>query len=357
MSSDAHKKPDGPNAAELSRALAARMETLAPELLPGGRHEGKEWRCGSISGEAGDSFGVVLVGPKRGLWHDFNGGDSGDAFDLVAGARFGGDKKETYKWAVQWLGLAASSPEHNAQTNAPPPNETAPPGAPDPEVRARQRGALRLFLDAQPSLAGTPAALYLAARGIDLAELGRQPRSLRFFPELWNRESLRSWPAIIAAITDGAGKHIATHRTWLAKDAEGVWRKAPLREPKMCLGPMAGGSIRLWRGASGKPLAQAPEGETVAIAEGIETALSVVIACPELRVLSAVSLGNMARVVLPAAVRTVILCADNDGNNAAAARGLARAVTHFAEGARVVRIARSPIGKDFNDALRAETTA
>ncbi len=90
------------------------------------------------------------------------------------------------------------------------------------------------------------------------------------------------------------------------------------------------------------------------IAEGIETALSVAIACPELRVLSAVCLGNMARVVLPAAIGTVILCADNDGDNPAAARGLARAVAHFAGGGRAVRVARSPIGKDFNDALRAE---
>jgi putative DNA primase/helicase len=69
-------------------------------------------------------------------------------------------------------------------------------------------------------------------------------------------------------------------------------------------------------------------------------------------VLSAVSLSNMARVVLPPAVRTVILCADNDGDNAGAARALQRAVDHFAAEGRNVKIALPPIGKDFNDTLQ-----
>ena len=121
--------------------------------------------------------------------------------------------------------------------------------------------------------------------------------------------------------------------------------------PKMSLGSVAGGCIRLWRGASRKPLAQAPEGEVVAIAEGIETALSVVIACPELRVLAAVSLANMGNLPLPPTVREVIICADNDVANEAAARALERAADRYAEQGRNVRIARPPVGKDFNDTL------
>ena len=153
-------------------------------------------------------------------------------------------------------------------------------------------------------------------------------------------------------MTNAAGQHVATHRTWLQRHPDGIWRKAKLANPKMSLGSVAGGSIRIWRGASGKPLAQAPEGETVAIAEGIETALSVAIACPELRVLSAVSLGNMGRLALPPAVRTVILCADNDGPNEGAARALQRAVDHYAAAGRIVKIAVPPCGKDFNDTLQ-----
>ena len=160
---------------------------------------------------------------------------------------------------------------------------------------------------------------------------------------------------MLAAITNGDGEHVATHRTWLARDDAGRWIKAPLRDAKKTLDSYAGGFIPLWRGASGKPLRSAPIGETVAIAEGIETALSVAVACPELRTLAAVSLGNMARIALPPAVRTVILCADNDGpENVSAARALAETVARFSAEGRQVRVARPPIGKDFNDTLRAE---
>lgn len=89
------------------------------------------------------------------------------------------------------------------------------------------------------------------------------------------------------------------------------------------------------------------------IGEGIETCLSIALACPELRVLSAVSLGNMARITLPAAVRRVILAADNDGAGTPAAEALQRAIDHFAREGREVRVARSPVGNDFNDALTA----
>lgn len=337
------------DATDIARMLAAHTPALVAELLPAGRRDGAEWRAGSLAGEPGRSLGVHLFGSKAGVWSDFASGETGDALDLVAGALYHGDKRAALAWARRWLDLGdAAAPAPHRPT--PPPSSPA--GQADAEAEARRGAALRMFVAAHPNLAGTPAAAYLATRGIDLAELGRQPRSLRFAPALWNRESGQHWPALLAAVSDAAGAHVATHRTWLAKDAGGIWKKAPLRDPKMSLGSVAGGCIRLWRGASGKPLAQAPEGEAVVIAEGIETALSVVIACPERRVLSAVSLSNMARLALPPAVRTVILAKDNDGENASAARALARAIEHFEAEGRAVKIAVPPCGKDFNDTLR-----
>ena len=237
------------------------------------------------------------------------------------------------------------------------------PGAPpataadaDAEAETLRGAARRLFLAAQPGLAGTPVAAYLAGRGIDLAELGRQPRSLRFHPSVLNRESDQFRPAMLAAVTNGAGDMAAVHRTWLQQEADGRWTKAKLLNPKMSLGQLAGGTIRLWRGASRKPLKDALEGETAIVAEGVEDGLSCALLCPELRVLSAVSLPNMARIELPPAVRTVILAADNDGDNPAAAKALQRAIDHFAGEGRTVRLARSPVGKDFNDILTADAT-
>ena len=211
---------------------------------------------------------------------------------------------------------------------------------------------LRIFAAAEPSIAGTAAEFYLQGRGIDLRRLGRQPASLRFHPALRNTETGRALPALVAAITGPDGTLQAVHRTWLAQDDAGAWRKAPLAVAKSSLGPVAGGLVRLWRGRSGRPLAGAMADETLLIGEGIETVLSAVIAAPDLRAASAVSLGNLCRIELPAAVRSVIVLGENDGSEAAQ-RVLRAALQRLAATGRTVRLARPPAGyKDLNDLLR-----
>lgn len=336
--------------------LAAQIRDLVQLLLPDGREERGEWvaRNPTRADRNPGSFRIHLHGSRAGVWADFATDDAGDALNLVAYVRYGGNLRDALAWARNYLGLATGPvPEEVRRTLPPPPSDDERAA----EEAARREAAQRIWLAGRPALRGTPVAEYLARRGIDLARLGRQPRALRFHPELWNRESQAHWPAMVAAVTDDAGAHVATHRTWLAL-REGAWRKAPLADAKMSLGTVFGGSIRLWRGASGRALKDAPEGDRVAIAEGIETALSVAIACPELRVLCAVSLGNMANIALPPAVGTVILCADHDVvDDSPGARqrhnALARAIAHYREGGRDVRLAMPDVaGADWNDILQ-----
>lgn len=334
---------DRPDAHDVATMLNADIEALARELLPAGKRKGGYWTCGGVSGEAGGSLFIHLTGLRRGRWQDAATGEFGDGLDLLAACNHRGDRQRAYADALHRLGLDAAGADQPR-----PAVRQAPPASPDP-APSHRAAALRIWLAARASLRDTPAAAYLAARGIDLAELGRQPRSLRFHPDLWNRESNRSWPGLVAVVTNAAGETTAIHRTWLQQDRAGRWIKARLENPKMSLGSLAGGTIRLWRGASGKPLAQAPDGEPVVLAEGIEDALSCALLCPELRVLSTVSLANMAGVELPPAVGTVTIAADDDGHNLGAARSLQRAINHFVAGGHVVRLARSPVGKDFND--------
>lgn len=332
--------------------LAARMPQLAAELVPGGRREGAEWVAGDLTGAPGRALSIRITGHKAGVWRQFNSDQGGDALALVAAARCDGSIGQAMKWSRAWLGL---SPELPRITAAERQAADALRAADDArEVEARRRAAVALFLEAAERLPGTPAADYLAARGIELAELGRQPRCLRFHPACWCGEAGTKLPALLAAINDAAGEHVATHRTWLAREDAGQWGKAPVPNPKKTIGTYAGGAIRLWRGAGGRALRDARAGETVAIAEGIETALSVALACPELRVLAAVSLANMARLELPPAITGIVLCADNDTGNDQATALLTRAADRFAAEGRQVRIARAPRGKDFNDTLRSE---
>ncbi len=300
------------DAREIARLLAQRAPELARELLPGGRREGAEWRAGGVDGGRGKSLAIHLFGVKAGIWSDFAAGIGGDALDLVKFCQCNGDMRAALEWARAWLGLAADARPAPARARHSPPPRAAAEDERDPEQEARIAKALAWWGEAQPKLAGTPAAAYLLARGIDLAALGRQPRALRFHPRLWAAEARRGFPAMLAAIVGPAGEFQGIHRTYLEADDSGGWGKAPLISPKMSFGRVAGGTIRLWRGASGVPLAAARPGESVVIAEGIETALSVALACPELRILSGVSLGNLKAIDLPEAVGTVILCADND---------------------------------------------
>lgn len=346
------------DAGDIARMLAGSIDRLAAQLLPAGRRHGREWQVGSLAGERGASLSVCLSGTKAGVWKDFASNQSGDALDLVAAVIAGGDRGQALCWSRAWLGLEAWTPQSREQVAAgPTPEQLAERAQRDARtaeaVRQAQQAALKMWLAAPASLAGSPAAGYLAARGIDLARLGRQPSALRCHPSLWNTEASRHYPALVAAISGADGVHVATHRTWLQRDGDGVWRKAPLEMPKKVLGAMAGGSIRIQRGGSGRALAAAPDGDTVAIAEGIETALSVAIACPELRVLSSVSLGNMAAIALPAAIATVVLCADHDTKPQPQA-ALARAVERYKDEGRAVRVARpSRPGADWNDVLLA----
>jgi hypothetical protein len=262
-------------AADLSAVLAARIAQLAPQLLPGGKRIGAEWVCGDITGKPGRSLSVRLTGPKAGIWSDFGGGGGGDALALVAAVHFRGDVREAMDWSRSWLGVSANAPGPTAAPT--PPVAPAAPNAAADEAQ-RRRKAVSLFQAGQERINGTPAAAYLAARAIDLADLGRQPRCLRFHPACWCTEANRELPALLAAIHDAAGQHVATHRTWLAQSPTGTWVKAPVANPKKTLGSYIGGVMRLWRGASGLKLEDAPEGEAVALAEGLETALSVALA-------------------------------------------------------------------------------
>jgi hypothetical protein len=330
--------------------LAQRADQLARELLPGGRREGREWTCGDLSGAKGRGVSVCIAGPKAGVWGDFQGGSSGDALDLVAVTRCGGNKAEALKWARGWLGIG---PAHAGRGPAPvPPRPRNLAEETEKGEKRRARGKA-LWLSGSP-IAGTPVEAYLAGRGIGLDALGRAPRALRFHPRVWCAERSIEAPAMLAAITAGPDT-IGVHRTYLAEDGAGGWRKAPIRSAKKVLGQAQGGCIPLWRGASDKPLREAPEGDAVAIAEGIEDALTVALHCPEWRVLACISVGNMGEIALPEAITDVRLVFDRDGENVSSRAARDRAERRYLSEGRSVHLLTPPEGfKDFNEWHQAE---
>jgi hypothetical protein len=145
---------------------------------------------------------------------------------------------------------------------------------------------LKIFMSGTERLVESPGERYLRSRGIDLEILPRPPSSLRFHPGLWNTESRRYWPALVAAVTNIEGHLVAVHRTFLEPDGGG---KASVKNSKKTLGSYRGASIELWQGSSNRALKDALPGDTVVIGEGLEVSLTAVLAAPEYRVLCAVS--------------------------------------------------------------------
>jgi putative DNA primase/helicase len=201
--------------------------------------------------------------------------------------------------------------------------------------QGRRAAALDIWKASIPA-SGTLVETYLRSRGIILPV----PPALRFHGSLRHATGTE-WPAMVALITGPNGAPVAVHRTYLARDGKA---KAPIDPPRMTLASLCGGAVRLGETQQGKDLA---------IAEGIETALSIMQACG-FPVWAALSTNGMKKAMLPPDVTAVLLCADNDatGKGQEAAN---TAAERFRREGRSVRITMPPdVGTDFNDLLRKE---
>jgi hypothetical protein len=284
----------------------------------------------------------------------------GDIIQLVEQAAFRGNRGEAIAWLKSRLGLDGLDPGRmrKLQADAAEQRERNDCAAAS-EREAKRRRALGLWLHGKP-IKDTPVELYLRTRGIDFDRLGRMPNCLAFDAELYCVEAGRKLPAMLAAVVDLDGRHIATHRTWLAPDGRGGWTKADLEEPKKVLGSFKGGFIPLWKGACRRSLAElAPEVDVWA-SEGIEDGLSAAVAKPELRVVAAVTLGNIGELPLPPEPWCGRLCIIGQRDtNPKTLEALERAIGAQQERGREVWLTPPPAGgfKDVNEALMKEIAA
>jgi hypothetical protein len=339
----------------IRRKLIDNVDGLVAQLLPRAVRTETEWLVGSVMGEAGSSLSICRYGPKKGVWADFAGDLKGDLIDLIAAVKFMGDVGEAIGWARRWLNLGTMSPaellqqeQRAAQAQAQADQQQ------QDDIAKKKRRAKAMWLSGEP-YAGSPAERYMLGRAMDLTKLPRMPSGLRYHPKVWNREAGGvELPAMLAPVNDAVtGEQLAVHRTWLKLHADGRVTKASLRDPKMTYGPRKGGLIALTRGASGKPLKQMPEGEWLAVSEGIENGYSVAIARPEKRIAAAIALDNLAELRLPPQCGGLFVLADNDVKDVPRA-AFERAMNRLAERRIAFQIVRPPAGfKDFNDWLVA----
>lgn len=318
------------------------------------------------------SFCINLrPGPHQGKWVDYATGEHGDMLDLIERvdgcSRF--DALQTAKQLLGMMEMSQARRWHLERQRAARERARQAELAKADEIRTRREGwAQRLWFSGR-KLAASPASSYLIWRGIQLERLPRFPSALRYHPSCLHRSVDRETgevidrhlPAMLGAIAGPDGRIIGCHRTYLTiRPGCRVSKAGPedgVPDAKKVLGSKAGGAIRLWsglgpKGGKGLPLAQAPEGTRVYITEGIEDGMSVVHVEPEWRVLVAITLENMAKIVLPPNVSEVVLVADNDAAPEAQAQ-LDKAIQAHAAVGRTVRLWQAPEPfKDLNEWLQ-----
>lgn len=230
--------------------------------------------------------------------------------------------------------------EGRGPTNAPlDPAEAARRRAEDTKRDAlRAKNAQDLFA-AGVSCERTPAAAYLEWRGIHGLQFAKMRNTLRFHPAALHSPSGLHLPAMLAQIRGPKGEPLGIHRTFLRPDGMG---KADVIPAKMMLGPSSGGAVRF-----------GGDNRVIALAEGIETALSVSRAS-RLTVWAVLSTSGLKGLILPPppVAEVVIIAADNDHAGLEAAEIAAGRLE--AEGRAVSIIHPRKAGADFNDMLRGE---
>ena len=364
--------------ADIKHMLQARVKAknheLVRKLLPSAVIKGGYATVSSSKpGSLGGSFVVWLGGTSAGAWKDFATGNKGDVLDLIAHAQFGYSspmgkeaRRDALAWARDYLGIAEMTPFELARVRNSVSADAA--KAKDSEAEKAERAvrrALQMWLDAKPDLRGTVAERYLAGRGVAWREIPNLATDLRFTPKLewWlgarrNAEGRKlepgpSFPALVSAMRDATGALRAVHCTFL--DPNGVG-KAPVPKPKLMWPATRDLVIRIANGETGlapEEAAVAGARGTVVLCEGIEDGLSVASARPDLRVWACGSLAGLAGAPVLPCVAAFIVAADNDWSSGQAMAGLEKAVETLRQRGVPGAVARSPTGKDFNDALAA----
>lgn len=359
--------------------LQDRLSELLGRLVPGGTTSGGMYvvKNPTRDDRKAGSFLIWMHGDAKGGFKDYANGDKGDVIDLIAYAhKRPGDRKFALQWARDFLGLRTMDPKVRAAAEAAAKAQALQAEQQDKEDALKKRlRAVAMFERALP-LEGSPAENYFAARHIPLHLIPNRENDQRFAPRLewwrgaeWDvdtqgrRRKVKPgpfFPAIVSAVRKANSDIIAVHCVFLNADCTA---KAPVENPKLMFGAVAGGVIRLTRGPSNQtPEEAALSGrrDPLVIGEGWESCDSVAIIAPEARVWAAASLSNIANVpVWHACVGSVIIAADNVREDVSAAgraqfeETMAKTVDALAAHDVPVTVMQAHGGdNDFNDLIR-----
>ena len=190
-----------------------------------------------------------------------------------------------------------------------------------------QPHALDIWHSTRPAQ-NSPVEQYLRGRGITIPI----PHTIRYHPALLHPDIGQHLLAMVAAVANVERKVTGIQRTYLTLTG----RKAPLTRPRLALGTLRGGAVRL-----------APTVDRVWLTEGVEDGLALMQMMGE-PAWAVLGTSGFKSVELPENIRQVILAPDGDDAGQAVIQDAAR---RLAGQGREVRAAKLPSGKDWCDVL------
>ena len=333
-------RPDdrGARAEAIRQALSDRAEDLF-RLAWGEptKANGRHWRARETSARS-----MVVQGPKRGQWFDHTAGTGGDLLDLVAIELCGlnsarDDFPRVLQEAAKFCGITdnenidlSALMVRKAEREAKSALEAASKAQSDAQlIKALQARAL--------PLSGSPAASYLASRGIDV-----MPEGWSYLPPIHGLGVLSPHrPALVAWAVDAAGQVTGGQRVLILNDGS----KAPEAPRKPAFGTIGGSPARIPARVESGPLC---------IAEGPETAAAIAQATG-FEVWAVFGASGFATAP-PPLDRQVIFCPDQDATDSPAAKAFDAARDAHAQRGVDVWVARAPepegSKRDLADTLR-----
>ena len=282
------------------------------------RRAGTEWKgCCPFHPDRSPSFTIYSDG---GRFCCFGCGAQGDVFDFIQ--RLHGVDLAV---AARMLGAGEL-----------PSVEIAPLQADAASVANNDRleEALTIWRAAVP-VEGTAAETYMRWRGISL----EAPMSLRY-AELPYGRSGPLLPCLVCCVSSPEGPLSGIQRVFLAPDGRG---KAAVSKPKLSLGKVSGGAIRL------APL----DGGDLIVCEGPEDGLSLLQALRR-PVWVAAGASMLPAMRFPSSIRQIAIGGDNDAPGREAAR---KAADSFAQRGIESRVFFPVDAKDFNQELMEGASA
>mgnify|MGYP005988354695 CR=1 FL=1 len=284
----------------IASGLARDAEAFCRHWFPEGRKVGNYWQMADISGAQGRSLTIRLSahgGKKAGKWIDHENGDHGDLLDLLQHRLGPVAYPILLRRAADYLGEAPVLPNDGANRDT-------------PAVASNRQAAAgrRLFSYGRP-IKGSLAEAYLRGRGI-----ARFGPALAFHRAVYLRAedgTRLEIPALLAAITDNAGRVTGCSRIFLDAETGGL---ADIEAPKRVLGRLHGNGVRFGKWADCTDLLAG---------EGLENTLSVGTALPGAALVSCLTASHLAAFDYPASIKRLWIARDNDETGARAATRLA----------------------------------